>query len=446
MHLPLLLLSLSFFTSFAQATELVAGPMVGPTAMRSATVWVQGDSPGGAELSYWADAPAKSASTRQKRLSQRVKLEKDKDFAAHIPLNNLEPGGRYAYQVLVNGKAVSPVHYLSTQKLWQWRTSPPDFRVVLGSCTYINEPAYDRPGTPYGGGTEIFAAMAAARPELTLWLGDNVYFREADFDSPAGMAARYRHDRATPELQTILTTGSHAAIWDDHDYGPNDANSTFIFKQQALTLFQRYWANPSYGMPDAAGAFTVVHQGDADFFLLDNRWYRDDDRLKSPHKAMFGDKQLHWLKNALLNSTSNFKFIVGGSQLLDTQSLYEGWRNFETERNAFLDWLGEQRMRGVIFLSGDRHHTELLHWPRDGAYPLYELTCSPLTSGTHDIAGEGKNPGLVPGTLVGEKNFCSLDFSGDNANRQVTMRVFDAKSQQLWEKSITKQELSYSAR
>lgn len=438
----LLLLSLSFFSALAQAAALVAGPMVGPTAMRSATVWVQSDSAAAVELAYWVESPAHSAGTPKKQFTVPVRLDETSDYTAHIPLKNLEPGVRYAYQVRLNGKVATPVHYLATQKLWKWRTDPPEFRVVLGSCSYINEAAYDRPGNPYGSGAEIFASMAKAKPDLTVWMGDNVYFREADFDSPDGMAKRYRHDRALPQLQTILTTGSHAAIWDDHDYGPNDANSSFEFKQQALELFQRYWANPSYGMPDAPGIFGVVHQGDADFFLLDGRWYRDADDLKSPDKAMFGTKQLGWLKNALLNSTANFKFIVGGSQLLDTQSPYEGWRNFAAERDGFLNWLTEQRVSGVMFLSGDRHHTELLQWPRKGAYPLYELTCSPLTSGTHDVTGESRNPGLVPGTLVGDRNFCSLDFSGDKSSRQVSIRVFDSQGQQRWEKSISKKDLT----
>ena len=33
-----------------------------------------------------------------------------------------------------------------------------------------------------------------------------------------------------------------------------------------------------------------------------------------------------------------------------------------------------------MFLSGDRHFTELLKVERPGTYPLYEFTSSPLTS------------------------------------------------------------------
>lgn len=431
-----LLLGLAFAQT-APAADLAAGPMAGPTALRAASVWIQGKAAGTAQLEFWPEGGA-----MLKKRSAPVPLASGEDFAVQLPLTGLEPGVRYHYRVLVDGRPASATHALATQKLWQWRTDPPDYKVLLGSCAYISEPAYDRPGTPYGGGTEIFTSMAAAKPDLTLWLGDNVYFREAD-DSPAGMAARYRHDRGLPALQALLATGNHAAIWDDHDYGPNDSNASFIFKDQALALFKRYWANPSYGLPDLPGVFTSVRHGDAEFFLLDDRWYRDADILKAEDKAMFGDRQLRWLKNALLDSTAAFKFIAGGSQLLDTQSSYEGWLNFPAERRAFIDWIGVNRVEGVLFLSGDRHHTELLQWPRPEAYPLYELTCSPLTAGTHDISRERNNPGLVPGTLVGERNYCSLEFSGPRANRLLVLRAFDARGEKLWEKEIKRHEIAY---
>ncbi|MBK8613627.1 MAG: hypothetical protein IPN85_09025 [Flavobacteriales bacterium] len=37
----------------------------------------------------------------------------------------------------------------------------------------MNEPAYDRPGTAYGGGYGIFNSIAETKPDLMLWLGDN---------------------------------------------------------------------------------------------------------------------------------------------------------------------------------------------------------------------------------------------------------------------------------
>jgi alkaline phosphatase D len=79
---------------------------------------------------------------------------------------------------------------------------------------------------------------------------------------------------------------------------------------------------------------------------------------------------------------------------------------------------------------------------RKGTYPLYELTCSPLTAGTHSLTDEQNNPMRVPGTLVGERNYCSLEFSGTNQDRKLTLHSYNSKGKVLWEHPILKQELS----
>ena len=427
-----------FFVANAHAATMVAGPMAGPSATRSVNIWLQSDAAGSARLQYW-DEKSKPKSSRP------TELKAQDDFAGHIALENLEPGTRYSYRILLDNKPVNKrVYQVSTQALWQWRTDPPDSKILLGSCAYINEEQYDRPKNTYGGGYEIFASMAAAKPDLTLWMGDNVYFREVDYDSASGMAYRYKHDRALPELQALLNTGSHAAIWDDHDYGPNDANSSFMLKADSLALFKRYWGNPSYGLPDMRGIFTIVHHNDADFFMLDDRWYRDNDHMPdSENKSMFGERQMNWLKNALLNSTANFKIIVGGNQFLNDQNRWEGWLNFPAERKMFLAWLAAAKVNGVMFASGDRHQTELFRLNRQDNYPLYELTCSPLTAGTHSLDSEQNNSMRVPGTLVGERNFCSMEFSGTSQDRKIAIKAYGSTGKELWVQQISKQEISH---
>lgn len=99
--------------------------------------------------------------------------------------------------------------------------------------------------------------------------------------------------------QALLQTGQHYAIWDDHDYGTDDSDKSFIFKRESLDLFKDYWANPSYGTPETPSVFTKVSYNDVDFFLLDDRYYRDNQKMPdSAQKVMFGEAQLDWLKNA----------------------------------------------------------------------------------------------------------------------------------------------------
>ena len=77
---------------------------------------------------------------------------------------------------------------------------------------------------------------------------------------------------------------------------------------------------------------------------------------------MFGAQQLAWLRNALIYSDAPIKLVVNGSQMWNRVNRFEGWNHFATEQRAFADWLIAQRIDGVVFLSGDRHFTELLRW------------------------------------------------------------------------------------
>jgi alkaline phosphatase D len=412
---------------------LRAGPMPGYSALRSVRIWLQASRPAVVALEYWPKGRRTEA-----RRTGREAVDGATDYVAQFDVDDLEPGSIYEYRVWVDDATVeaSPPWHFHTQALWQWRSDPPPFKVAAGSCTYFNEPAYDRPGKSYGAGEGIFDAIAAQEPDFMLWLGDNLYFREVDYASAGGMAYRYRRDRAAAPLQRLLHGTHHYAIWDDHDYGADDADSSFIFKWQSLALFRRYWANPSYGLPGVAGNFTRLGYQDVDFYLLDDRWYRNNERAPAtPAKAMLGDSQMAWLRDALLGSHATFKVIVDGSRMLSGQG--ESWTHYPAERQAFLDWLGVAGIDGVLFLSGGSHVSALVKLPRPGSYPLYELTCSPLTAEPAATRGQQDDPLLVPGTLVAERNFCTLEVSGPAQARQLDLKVHDNSGGVLWQHRLS---------
>lgn len=431
------------FISDVFAAQLRAGPMVGATAMRAVKVWVQGDAAGKVEIEYWDTAnPGRVMKTGPRAMTE------DGDFVAHFDVVALEPGRTYGYRARIDGREQKVGQSLTfkTQVLWQWRSDAPDWRLVFGSCAYTNEPAYDRPGIPYGGPPEamqIYNSMAKQQPDLTLWGGDYLYYREADYDSEWGLRYRWKRERGIPEVQTLLRTGSHVAIWDDHDFGPNDSNSSYVFKGTTFELFKRYWANASYGLPETPGTFGNFTFNDAEFFLIDNRTYRDSDKLLADSKRKLGAAQMRWLKNALLASTAPVKIIALGSQMTNNANTKaEGWDKFPTERADILKFLLEQKLDGVLLLTGDRHFTELLKTERPGSYPLYELTCSPLTSGVpSDLEGEKANPQVIPGTFAPQRNFCTVEFSGKAKARKLMLRSFATDGKKLWEHEIALSEL-----
>lgn len=428
-----------FQSSFAQESPLQSGPMVGYSTMREVLLWVQSNKPTAVYFEYW------DKNTPQKRMKTEIYQTKKSDaFVAKIAVDGLEPDTRYEYELFMNGKKIVRNYPLAfqTQVLWQYRKDPPNFKFAFGSCFYVNEPKYDRPGTPYGGGYEVLTSIYEKKPDFMLWGGDNIYLREVDFDSPSGILHRNTHTRSLPELQPLLGSTHHYAIWDDHDFGWNDADRSYPFKDLTANAFKLFWGNPNYGVgTDGKGISGTFSWGDAEFFLLDNRYFKTPNDNKVFKKELLGEKQLQWLIDALTYSSATFKFIVIGGQTINPAQVYENYANYAEERQRLLQLIREAKIKGVFFFSGDRHSTELsMLKENDKVYPLYDLTVSPLTSGTGNPEKE-PNTARVPNTLVVEKNFSTIEISGDAKNRKLTISIFNTVGKQLWQKEILASDL-----
>jgi alkaline phosphatase D len=100
---------------------------------------------------------------------------------------------------------------------------------------------------------------------------------------------------------------------------------------------------------------------------------------------------MEWLKNSLLFSTATFKIIAVGSQVLNKLSPYEKLGHFPAEYDELMNFLKDSKINGVLFLTGDRHHSEIIKTERAGTYTLYDITVSPLTSSTTIFDGPEKN-------------------------------------------------------
>jgi alkaline phosphatase D len=325
----------------------------------------------------------------------------------------------------------------------------PPITIAIGSCYFLGDSdgALKR-DHGFSDGYEIFDAIADKQPDVMLWLGDNVYLRRQEYHDVAAMAQRYRSQRAFAPVQRLLTATTHLAIWDDHDYGPNNADASFTLKGETLRLFRLYWANPSYGLPDTPGIFGVASAGDVDFVLLDDRYHRAHPRLpEEPTKSMWGTAQFAWLKATLLNLRGVLKVVANGSQFWNAASRYEGLYQYVTEQNAFAQFLLDQRISGLLFVSGDRHFGELLRVERPGAYPLHEFTSSPLTSQPWERpeARERDNPQVVPGTLVGKRQFGMIRITGPANNRAIALETYDQKGTLIWRHELRARDLVHPA-
>jgi alkaline phosphatase D len=420
-------------------TGLRSGPMVGYSEMREALVWLQTDGPAHVVVEYWdSTAPGDVVRTLP------VYTGPAAAHTARFAIGPLEPGRVYHYRPVVDGDALErpyPMRF-ETQRLWQWRDDPPPFTVAVGSCAYVNDAPYDRPGDPYGGDYEIFGAMHAAAPDAMLWLGDNTYLREADWYSRSGILHRWTHTRSLPELQPLLASTHHYATWDDHDFGPNNSDRSWREKATTLEVFGLFWGNPSYGRPEFEGVTTMFQWADVEFFLLDNRYHRTPNDRRTGDDTLLGDAQLEWLIDALVASRAPFRIVAIGNQVLNPSGEAETWGAVAPEeRERLLDRIAEEAIPGVVFLTGDRHFTELSVLERPGRYPLYDLTVSPLTAGAYAGGRDEANTLRVPGTFFGERNFGVLSFDGPRTDRVMTITIHDVKGETIWSREIRARDL-----
>ncbi len=442
---------LVIIVSAQNKSAILGGPMLGYVELRTARIWCEvSPQTNKVSVSYKkAGIPsAPSVVTYKGKLGE--------DFNPVIlELNGLDFNTTYSYELtaVAGSESHKKSGLFTTTDLWQYRKNFPDLTFLTGSCAYLNEAKVDRqnvefinpktPAKPYGGDSSIFETMAKEKAAFNLWLGDNWYYREVDYWSAWGLSYRASVTRKTPVLQNLLKAMPQYGIWDDHDYGPNDADKSYLLKDKALEIFKNYWPNPSYGQ-NGQGIYTKLSYSDVDFFLMDDRWFRSSDRMSAqvdgkpnPDKRMWGKDQMEWLKNALKNSNTNFKIIVTGSQTLNRASPFDCLQTFPIEFNELMDFLKQEKINGVLFLTGDRHHSEVIKYERAGTYSLYDITVSPFTASVAKPATqEENNPDRIPGTLVVEQNYGRITVSGPPRSRVLKVEYIGLKGQKYAEWSI----------
>jgi alkaline phosphatase D len=432
---------------------IVSGPMLGNVEHRAAYIWVEVSREAEqVTLEYWK----KNDLTARKRVDYKGELMKTYNPIA-FHLDELDMNTDYDYALYVNEvlqtTAVAQLHF-KTKELWEYRKAAPDFDFVIGSCLYLNDSIYDRPGKPYGKGTKILEPLAKEKADFNIWMGDNLYFREADFSSVSGMRYRYSHDRATPALQAALAVRPNFATWDDHDYGPNDSDEAFRFQAESRELFMQYWGNPTYGRSNK-GIYTSFTWSDCEFFILDDRFFRASDNLPNmvdgkpnKDKIYWGKAQLSWLKDGLASSRATFKFVINGGQFTNPFDERESAVAFPDDQQELMKFLETQRVNGVVFMSGDRHFSEVLTYklPSEKAYTMYEITNSALGASTYASMKDPElsNPARIKGSLINlENNYGVLHITGERNNRSLLYEVKNNEGKTLYQFNIAEKDMRW---
>lgn len=257
----------------------------------------------------------------------------------------------------------------------------------------------------------IWKALNSKKPDIMVFMGDNLYFKHSDLNQDTTLdTLTIYYDRLakTPGLQLLRESSTEIlAIWDDHDYGTNDSDSTFPLKKLAQSKFLNFWYDTPIDVELSPGIYRSVFYTVGDktmqVILLDTRFFRTpwkrDLRVDEQSygaivpttesgETMLGEEQWTWLEDRFQQQV-NLHILVSSIQVLPVDHDSERWDGMPKERERLLQLVSNASTYTII-LSGDRHLAEASKLPRseytDLKYDLYEFTSSPMTSG----AGHGR--------------------------------------------------------
>ncbi len=428
LSLPLLLLAACATPSTASGplASLHAGPMVGHVEPGRAQIWWQTDQPGPVEVRFWPVDTPLPPDSGYFAVSSAAVADSCVELGVGMQNSPLQPQTTYVVEI----RDRDGLHRA------QFRTPPPpgqatSLTVGFGSCA--GNWGAD-PSQP------VWQAVADAEPDLFLWLGDNVYFdRDArEWEDPRAMAQRWRTQRGLPSLQRALAGIAHYAIWDDHDYGPDNADGTYEHKDVALELFNRYWATPE--LRPESGVYQHFRRGRVAFFLLDGRSFRAPASTPAGEpKPLLGEAQWRRLEEdvaACAGGAVDWIVVVSGNQILSDYHRFETWGQFPAERARLLALLSEASdvSPRVLLLSGDRHIGEVLTQtdPKSGRR-FVELTSSPLAAGIGEHHSDQVAPERLKGSEIREDHFALLRFVQDGPELRLSYQPIAADGSPLRE-------------
>jgi alkaline phosphatase D len=351
--------------SFAQAIPDIAGPITGDVRANEVALWMYAPSKSKCTFSCRAEGSSKKHSKTGKLTALTNQAAKVPGQIFKSTMNALAPDTRYQYEVSIDGK--TDPKWKGSFKTAPVEGTPTAFRLAITSCMKIGRPQ------------RSWNILLEEQPDLHLTVGDTHY---ADTTNPTVQLEHHLTYRGEKEFAKVLQQVPTYAIWDDHDYGPNNSDGTAEGKEFSLAGWKQAWPNPPSGTSDTPGAFFKFSRGDVDFFVVDGRYHRSPNELADDDKKrMLGDAQFAWLLEGLKNSKAKFKIIASGSVL--HHSKVDGWRIFSFSRHRLFDAIKKEKISGVMYIGGDIHKS--LVWQHHESdrvgYPMIEIISSGVTNG-----------------------------------------------------------------
>jgi phosphodiesterase/alkaline phosphatase D-like protein len=290
----------------------------------------------------------------------------DDPGAVRFEVAGLAPDTRYYYALEVDGT-------LATERTGSLRTvpeGPADLLLAFGACIQTNSSG------------QVFDRIREAAPDLFVVTGDFAY---QDFWTDSRSAVRMMYDTqlTSPAISALLADVPAAYVWDDHDFGPNDADSTAASRPAGQTVYRQ--TVPYLDLPAGPGTQPIYQSftlGGVRVILTDGRSERvpksapDDE-----NKSMLGERQLRWLEAELLRAAADGQFVVLVTNVPWNGPATEGaddWAGYTTERQRIADMIASTGVADqLLMVAGDAHmvaiddgtHTDF-STDQTGGFPL----------------------------------------------------------------------------
>ncbi|WP_020214652.1 LamG-like jellyroll fold domain-containing protein [Flavobacterium rivuli] len=418
--------------------SIVHGPMLSPVYNNSVRVWVltKNGTGSGSQLSITLTGAASPGTA----LTGTVHNQDDRlgYSLRSYEYTGLTQGETYTANVLVNGQPSG-----NTATVVNGNETIDDFQFLSGGCGRIYDLSrcMDIPESAFhvNGDPDIYNVMAREQSDLMVWLGDAVYL--LGLEHAMGQCLDGQNDWANKDMafdrylfyrnyhRNLIKAMPQLAITDNHDTGPNEFNKTMPTLGEMREIFKDWWPNPEYkSTPEGPGLFSSYVYKDVEYFLTDNRSYRDGTQ------AHYGPDQMAWLKQALLNSTAPFKVLINGTPSFERNC---GGRNFcsTTQSAELIAYIKEHNINGVLSLSADIHEQKFMIREGDVKYPLYDVLSGNLNSDIgNGVVNVNYNSDYV---LTGMKQtYLRIGVYGDVGDRRMKVEYVGLNGQPYFEEII----------
>lgn len=256
-------------------------------------------------------------------------------------------------------------------------------RIGVGSCLSQRQPQ------------PIWDAVLTLdpKPNLFLMIGDNVY---GDVKGPdmRELIEAYKLQGRHPEFSKARNALPFLAVWDDHDYGANDAGKEFPHRVAAARLFKDFW-QIELPRTDDKGIYYAKTFGSpgrrVQIIMLDTRSFRSHFEKKTGNepypgryspvhdkdRTMLGAVQWEWLE-LQLQRPADIRLLVSSVQVLSNGHGWERWGNLPREREKLFKIINKTNAGGIVLLSGDRHIGGIYARTLKGSRVLPEMTSSSM--------------------------------------------------------------------